>query len=99
MCAVTQRVRVGTWGDDARHSVKVEVRRPGLEVRSRGDYLDSSRRAEVSMAVESALLFGSGATSDGVLRVAVGNAARSRVSSLTRPSAIGTLKSTRTSAV
>jgi VWFA-related protein len=64
-------------GDDARHSVKVEVRRPGLEVRSRGDYLDSSRRAEVSMAVESALLFGSGATSDGVLRVAVGNAARS----------------------
>jgi VWFA-related protein len=44
--------------DDRRHEVKVTVRRPGLEVRSRTGFLDLSRQAEVSMKVESALLFG-----------------------------------------
>jgi VWFA-related protein len=45
-------------GDDARHDVKVEVQRPGLTVRSRGNFLDLSRRGEVSLMVESAMLFG-----------------------------------------
>ena len=45
--------------NDKRHDIKVEVRRPGLEVRSRDNFLDLSRKAEVSMKVESALLFGS----------------------------------------
>lgn len=48
-----------TWQrNDKRHDIKVEVRRPGLEVRSRDNFLDLSRKAEVSMKVESALLFG-----------------------------------------
>lgn len=48
-----------TWQrNDKRHDVKVELRRPGFEVRSRNNFLDLSRKAEVSMKVESALLFG-----------------------------------------
>jgi VWFA-related protein len=46
-------------GDDVRHKVTVEAQRPGLTVRSRGNYLDLSRRGEVSLRVESAMLFGS----------------------------------------
>jgi len=52
---------VPDWqGDDARHQVDVAVLPKGLKVRSRAGYLDSSRSREVSMAVESVLLFGSG---------------------------------------
>lgn len=52
---------VPNWqGDDVRHDVDVEVLREGLKVRTRAGYLDSSRSREVSMAVESVLLFGSG---------------------------------------
>jgi VWFA-related protein len=48
-----------TWRrNDERHKVEVEVLRPGLQVRSRKGFLDLSRKAEVSMKVESALLFG-----------------------------------------
>lgn len=64
-------------GDDARHEVEVEVTRPGLRVRSREDFVDSSRSAEVTMAVESALLFGGGAAADGVIKVDVGEPKRS----------------------
>jgi VWFA-related protein len=45
-------------GDDRDHQVEVSVRRPGLRVRSREGFRDLSRTAEVSMAVESSLLFG-----------------------------------------
>jgi VWFA-related protein len=44
--------------NDKLHSVKVEVARPGLELRYRTSFRDLSRKAEVSMKVESALLFG-----------------------------------------
>jgi VWFA-related protein len=48
-----------TWkGNDQRHDVRVAVLRPGLEVRNRDSFLDLSRKAEVSMMVESAMLFG-----------------------------------------
>jgi VWFA-related protein len=48
-----------TWKrNDERHKVEVEVLRPGLQARSRNSFLDLSRKAEVSMKVESALLFG-----------------------------------------
>ena len=50
-----------TWqGNDKRHDVKVELARPlpGFKVRSRESFLDLSRKAEVSMMVESAMLFG-----------------------------------------
>jgi VWFA-related protein len=45
-------------GDDREHEIEVRVDRPGLKVRSRKGFVDSSREREVSMAVESALLFG-----------------------------------------
>lgn len=52
---------VPTWkGDDRRHDVEIEVKRDGLRVASREGYFDFSRRAEVSAAVESVLLFGAG---------------------------------------
>jgi VWFA-related protein len=52
---------VPTWkGDDRRHETNVTLRREGLRVSSREGYLDFSRRAEVSAAVESVLLFGAG---------------------------------------
>jgi hypothetical protein len=44
--------------NDKPHQIKLEVKRKGLKVRSRTDFLDLSRQAEVSMKVESALLFG-----------------------------------------
>jgi VWFA-related protein len=44
--------------NDKLHAVKVDVARPGLELRYRTGFRDLSRKAEVSMKVESALLFG-----------------------------------------
>ena len=45
-------------GNDKRHKVAVAVTPRGLKVRARTDFLDLSRRAETSMIVESAMLFG-----------------------------------------
>lgn len=45
-------------GDDRRHDVEIRTVDPRYRVRSRTDYLDSSRSHETTMAVESALLFG-----------------------------------------
>lgn len=48
-----------SWqGNDKRHKVAVELLKPGFKVRSREDFLDLSRKAENSMMVESAMLFG-----------------------------------------
>jgi hypothetical protein len=44
--------------DDKIHTVKLETSRSDLKVRTRSGFLDLSRKAEVSMRVESALLFG-----------------------------------------
>jgi VWFA-related protein len=46
-------------GDDRTHKVRLEVLRPGLEVRHRAGFKDLSRSAELDFMVESALLFGS----------------------------------------
>ena len=45
-------------GDDESHKVKVKARRKGLDARTRTGYSDLSRQTEVTMMVESALLFG-----------------------------------------
>jgi VWFA-related protein len=45
-------------GDGVVHDVRVEVNRKGLDVRTRRGFVDLSRQEEVSMAVQSALLFG-----------------------------------------
>jgi VWFA-related protein len=48
-----------SWqGNDKQHSLQLEVLRPGLSVRTRDSFLDRSRKAEVSMMVESAMMFG-----------------------------------------
>ena len=57
--------------DDRRHDVEVRTGNPALRLRARQGYLDSSRGREVSMAVESALLFG-GPTAEDLLRVDFG---------------------------
>jgi VWFA-related protein len=44
--------------NDASHKVVVTVDKPGLTVRSRTDFLDLSKKTEISMMAESALLFG-----------------------------------------
>jgi hypothetical protein len=44
--------------NDKLHEVKLEARRSGLDLRYRTSFRDLSRKAEVSMKVESALLFG-----------------------------------------
>jgi VWFA-related protein len=45
-------------GNDKRHTIQLEMLRPGLNVRTRDSFLDRSRKAEVSMMVESAMMFG-----------------------------------------
>jgi VWFA-related protein len=45
--------------DDRKRNIRVQVTRPGLKVRARDSIQDLSREQEVSLAVESALLFGS----------------------------------------
>ena len=48
-----------TWmGDDEAHDIRIKPRRKGLGVRSRKSFSDLSRQTEVTMMVESALLFG-----------------------------------------
>ena len=48
-----------SWkGDDESHKVRIKTRNKGLKVRSRKGFSDLSRETEVSMMVESALLFG-----------------------------------------
>lgn len=59
--------------DNRRHDVEIKTRNPGLRLRARQGFLDSSRGREVSMAVESALLFG-GPTGDDLLKVEFGEA-------------------------
>ena len=58
-------------GDDASHELGVRVRRPDLQARFREGFRDLSRVAEVSMAVESALLFGN-PPSASPLKLAIG---------------------------
>jgi VWFA-related protein len=62
--------------DDERHSIRVEVTRPGLRVRTRESYLDMSTVSERTMSVESALLFGDPA-GEGGLGVSLGEPTRS----------------------
>lgn len=56
-----------TWeGDDAEHDIDVIIRRPGLEARFRKSFSDLSRSKEVTMMVESSLLFGNTAGVEGL---------------------------------
>ncbi|HEY3571139.1 MAG TPA: VWA domain-containing protein [Thermoanaerobaculia bacterium] len=74
--------------DDKGHRIQLETRRAGLKVRTRTGFLDLSRKAEVTMTVESALLFGN---PPGALRmpIQVGAAARSRRGEVEIPVTLG----------
>jgi VWFA-related protein len=74
--------------DDKRHDIRLEARRSGLTVRTRSGFLDLSRKAEVAMMVESALLFGS---PPGALRMplTVGEVVRSKQGELEIPVTLG----------
>lgn len=63
-------------GDNERHDVRLTPKRKDLRVRTRTDYLDLSRDAEATMAVESTLLFGL-PPGTGTLKADVGEATRS----------------------
>ncbi|MEM8961893.1 MAG: VWA domain-containing protein, partial [Acidobacteriota bacterium] len=62
-------------GDDERRDVRLVAKNDDYEVRARGSYSDLSRETEVSMMVESTLLFGN-APSAGGLPIAFGEAER-----------------------
>ncbi len=74
--------------DDKRHDIRLEARRAGLTVRTRSGFLDLSRKAEVSMKVESALLFGNppGALT---MPMRVGEATRSKKGEVEIPITLG----------
>ena len=50
--------------DDRRHAVEIRTGNPKLRLRARQGFLDSSRRREASMVVESAVLFGRSTTEE-----------------------------------
>ncbi len=74
--------------DDKDHRIELETRRRDLRVRTRSGFLDLSRKAEVTMAVESALLFGNppGALS---MPLKAGEAVRSKQGEIEIPLTLG----------
>jgi VWFA-related protein len=74
--------------DDKGHRIQLETRRKDLKVRTRSGFLDLSRKAEVSMMVESALLFGDppGALS---MPLKVGDVVRSKRGEIEIPVTLG----------
>jgi VWFA-related protein len=78
-----------TWKrNDQSHRVEVEAVRPGLDARSRSNFLDLSRKAEISMKVESALLFG-GLPGAAPLPVRLGTPKRTKKGQLEIPLTLG----------
>lgn len=63
-------------GDDSDHDIRVRTTRKGLKVRSRAGFSDLSRSNEVSMMVESTLLFGN-APSSAALQVRLSEPSKS----------------------
>ena len=70
--------------DEREHEVRIEVTKPGLRVRHREGYRDFSRQREVTMAVESALLFG-GPLTEHSFPVRVGAARRDGIGKVSVP--------------
>ncbi|HEV7509545.1 MAG TPA: VWA domain-containing protein [Thermoanaerobaculia bacterium] len=78
-----------SWqGNDKRHKVEVTVTHPGFKVRYREDFLDLSRKAEVSMQVESAMMFGNGPDSAPLL-IKLGQSAASGRREMELPITLG----------
>lgn len=73
--------------DDRHHKLQVRLRKGSFKIRSRRGYVDSSRQSEVTMAVESALLFG-GSTGQGVIEVKVSRPRRTGMRRMEVPIAL-----------
>jgi VWFA-related protein len=74
-------------GDDDHHEIRVEVTNPQLRVRYRDGFADFSRQSEVTMAMESGLLFGN-APSTEPLGLRVGEPERAGLGKVEVPIAI-----------
>ncbi len=74
-------------GADADREIRVVVDAPGLTVRHRKGYQDYSRSTEVTMEVESALLFGH-QVSEGPLSVQIGTGKRAGIGKVQVPIAV-----------
>jgi VWFA-related protein len=73
-----------TWkGDGRRHEIRVEARRPGLQVRARRSFSDLSVAAESALAIEGRLLLGGSAEEK--LGVELGEPQRSSLKSVAVP--------------
>lgn len=70
--------------DNQRHDIRVVIDRPGLDVRTRNGFLDFSRQREVSMMVESTLLFGNSPASE-PLEVEVGRRQKAGIGMMALP--------------
>lgn len=57
--------------DDRHHEIELQVRRPGVRVRSRSGFSDLSRETEMAMSAEGLLMFGSGAPGNEGQRVRI----------------------------
>jgi VWFA-related protein len=78
-----------SWqGNDKRHRVEVAVTHPGFKVRYREDFLDLSRKAEISMQVESAMIFGN-APDSAPLAIQLGQAVASGRREMDLPITLG----------
>jgi VWFA-related protein len=62
--------------DGKRHDVRVEVRKPGAKVRSRGGFSDFSRETQAGLQAESLLLFGDQGQEADRIRVTAGEPRR-----------------------
>lgn len=79
-----------SWKRDGKtHRLQVEPLRPGLKVRSRSDFLDLSRQAEVAMKLESALLFGGGVAGSERLAIRVGTPVPAKGTAVEVPVTLG----------
>jgi VWFA-related protein len=70
--------------DGERHEIRVEVRRPGLKVRTRDSFLDMKRSTETALRTESLLLFG-GKSEAAQLQVTAGEPRRAGLGSVEVP--------------
>jgi VWFA-related protein len=78
-----------TWrGDGRRHTVRLEARHAGVEVRSRRSFTDVSRAAESAMAIEGELMLGR-SVPEKKLAVELGGAASSGLRAIEVPITLG----------
>lgn len=76
------------FDDGQRYDIHLDVKRPGLRVRAREDFVDMTRDTQLDMMVKSALMFGKPPT-DGGLTLQVGEPANPDDKKVTVPLKVG----------